>query len=143
MFDKYKARFKKFEEDHESVHKGIQHVEKNKTVYAAIGGSALTFAGVKAFGRTPELKQILKSNPSISGIAYKSSQVINNTIVQEMVRQGEPGKKTFWVEKGIWFPSRKCAAIASGVSITSVSKICDGVLDSVKGQHFVDGGNMV
>jgi hypothetical protein len=141
MFEKAKERIKKLEEDHESIHKVVQHVEDHKETYI-IGAGCLT-AGYFLRGGTPDVKQILKSHPRISGLAYKSSQTINNTVVQEMVRQGEPGKKTFWVEKQLWFPSRKLAAIASGISITSVSKVCDGELDSVKGQSFIDGGDMI
>src|SRR4051812_47670834 len=129
MFEKTKAQIEKFQEDHENVRKAVQHVKDNKNFY--IAAPAIFGAGY-LLRANPDVKQVLKTHPRISGLAYKSTQVINNTVVQNMERQGEPGKKTFWVEKGIWFPSRKCAAIASGVSTTSVSKICDGVLESVK-----------
>lgn len=140
MFEKTKAQIEKFQEDHENVRKAVQHVKDNKNFY--IAAPAIFGAGY-LLRANPDMKQVLKTHPRISGLAYKSTQVINNTVVQEMVRQGEPGKKTFWVEKGIWFPSRNAAAKAAGISFTSVQKCCDGVIDSVKGQHFVDGGDMI
>lgn len=125
----------------EKAARARQHLKDNKKVYLVGAGCLAT--GYLLRSNPTRMKQMLENKPRNSGLLYKSTQVINNTVVQEMVRQGEPGKKTFWVEKGIWFPSRNAAAKASGVSITSVSKICDGLLDSVKDQHFVDGGNMM
>jgi hypothetical protein len=118
-----------------------QHLKDNRKVYLVGVGCLAT--GYLLRSRPTGMKQILENQPRNNGLLYKSSQIINNTVVQEMVRQGEPGKKTFWVEKQLWFPSRKLAANAANVSITSVSKVCDGAIDSVKGQHFLDGGNMI
>lgn len=143
MLDKYKDRFAKLEEDHENLRKIHQHVVANKTAYIAVPVALGVGYLLRSKIQAPDMEQIIETNPSNSGILYKSTQVINNTVVQEMVRQGEPGKKTFWVEKGIWFPSRKAAAIASGISHPSVSKCCDGIVESVKNQHFVDGGDMI
>lgn len=140
MLDKYKARFAKFEEDHESVRKVRIHFTENRNTYLV--GAGCLGAGY-LLRSAPDTTQILKTNPRISGIAYKSTQVINNTVVQEMVRQGEPGRKTLWVEKNLWFPSRGLAAQAANVSTSSVSKCANGIVDSVKGQHFVDGGDMI
>lgn len=76
MFDKYRARFAKFEEDHESVRKAKKHVEKHQTTYAAIGGSAITLVAVKVFGGPQVIVREAQNVPTV--ITNTVSPIFNN-----------------------------------------------------------------
>jgi hypothetical protein len=118
------------------------HIQKNKNTYLLTAGAFGTGMIIRGnMSGTPPI--FLTTNPRIGGLAYKSTQTITNTVIQEMVRQGEPGRKTFWVEKQLWFPSRGMAAKASGLSTASVSRCANGLIESAGKQHFIDGGDMV
>jgi hypothetical protein len=143
MFEKTKARIARFEETHDNFRAAHQHMLDHREAYIAVPVALGAGYLLRGKFQSPDMEQIIKTNPSNRGLLYKSSQVIHNTLVQEMVRQGEPGRKTLWVEKQIWFPSRGLAAQAADVSKSSVSKCCNGIIDSVKNQHFVDGGDMI
>jgi hypothetical protein len=119
------------------------HLKENKKFYAVGAGGMVAGAILTGVVKRPDVGQLLNNRASGTNLLYRSTQIVNNTVVQDMVRQGEPGRKTYWVEKGVWFPSRNAAAKAAGISLASVSKCCNGIIESVKDQHFVDGGDMV
>lgn len=135
MFDKYRARFAKFEEDHESVRKVKKHVEKHQTTYAAIGGSAITLVAVKVFGGPQVIVREAQNVPT----------VINNTIAPVMNNIGNQQTNTFGgpmtkmvkcLETGeIW---EKVTEAASGADVTlsKMSQHLNGHKDHVNGLHY-------
>src|SRR3954470_19139938 len=84
MFDKYRARFAKFEEDHESVRKVRKHVETNRIAYAAgVSGVGCLIIGGTAgamMGRKVEVSAIAKNTALVNW--RSSASVVQETIVQ-------------------------------------------------------------
>lgn len=127
MFDKYKERFDKLEEDHESVRKIKQHVEKNKLYYIA-GASGLSCLIVGGFGGAAlgktDVKQVVDSMKLIH-IQYKSPNV-NIALVKQACPDPIPvlDKMT-----GIPYPSIRRAAKITGMTPNEISKDLHGLAD--------------
>jgi hypothetical protein len=81
MFEKAKERVAKLEEDHESLRKVHQHVEKYQTVYAAVGGSAITLVAVKLFGKPQVIVKGAESLPSLINAPVFNNMPVISTVV--------------------------------------------------------------
>lgn len=91
MFDSFKERFAKLEEDHESIRNAKQHVEKYQVVYATIGGSAITLVAVKLFGRPQVIVKGDSGFPSLinnNTVAPVMQNVVNTIVLPAL---GDPG----------------------------------------------------
>lgn len=83
MFDKYKERWAKLEEDHESIRKAKQHVEKYQVVYAAVGGSFATLLVVRTFGK-PQI--IMKeAAPILAPVFNNNNMPVMKNVVENTV----------------------------------------------------------
>lgn len=130
MFEKAKARIKKLEEDHESVHKVIQHVEENKTTYLLTAGAFS--AGIIVRGRAPEIKQIIKPK-NLMGLGYKSPQIMNTIVLPA---KGDPGDVVQNLRTMETYPSKGELARALGMDRSRVSDYFTGKLPHLQGDQF-------
>jgi hypothetical protein len=142
MFDKYKDRFKKFEEDHESVHKVIQHVEDHKIAYiaGASGVSCLIIGGVAGMKIGPDtaIKPIAKN---VMLLGYKSPQTIKQEIVHIAAR-GDRGHVIIDAITGnVVGRSQNEAAILEGISRNSLRNNVAGLTEfASNGKKYIDLG---
>lgn len=120
MFDKYKDRFNKLEEDHESIRKIKQHIETNKLYYIA-GGTGLGCLIVGGFGGAAlgktDVKQTVDSLKLIH-IQYKSPNY-NLALVKRECMPPMPVRDKM---TGIPYPSINVAAKHTGKTIRAISK---------------------
>jgi len=79
MFDKYKERWTKLEEDHESIRKAKAHVEKYQVVYVAVGSSLATMIVVRTFSRPQMIMK--EASAMVPQVINNNMPVFNNTIV--------------------------------------------------------------
>lgn len=145
MFDKYKARFAKFEEDHESVRKGKQHVEKYQIVYATMGGSALTLVAVKLFGGPQVIVKELPSLPTVINNApvfnnqNVGNQLVNNVgHLHKIVKRIKPDGTEELFET-ITDAAKELApeyGIKTASAFDRISKVANGHLSDYKDDQF-------
>lgn len=135
MFEKYKERFDKLEEDHESVRKVKQHVEKYQVVYATLGGSAVTLVAVKIFGK-PQV--IVKGGEALPAIVntINNMPVFNNTVNNG----GHMRKIIRCIETDEMWPSMTKAAEAAGLTVQAMSDHIHGRTDHLYGLHYTIEG---
>ena len=125
MFDKYKDRFAKLEEDHESIRKVKQHVEDNKIYYIA-GASGLTCLLVGGFGGAAlgktDIKQTVDSLKLIH-IQYKSPNT-NIALVKQACPDPIPVLDKMTGES---YRSITRAAKITGENFANISKDAQGL----------------
>lgn len=134
MFDKYKERWAKFEEDHEAIHKVRIHFEKNGKIYLV--GAGCLGAGYLFRGNS---EQIVKAR-NFAGIAYRSPQT--NLVVTQLTRRGHPGYMIKCVNTGETFASIRRAAEAMGINRVDLHRHLRGDLSNVGGHIFENLGEM-
>lgn len=138
MFDSFKERFAKLEEDHESIRNAKQHVEKYQVVYATVGGSALTLVAVKLFGR-PQV--IVKGAGDLPAIVNTVAPVFNNHNIGNVVNNGGYARKIIrCVETDELWPSMSKAAEDAGHTLQAMSKHIHGQNEHLDGLHYVIEG---
>jgi len=135
MFDKYKERWAKLEEDHEAVRKVRTHFSDNRTTY-------LVGAGCLAAG------YILRRPQVITVINEAAAPVFNNTVapviapvMNNVVNNGGYSRKIIrCLETDQMWPSMKAAAEATGNTLHAMSRHCNGHLNDLGGLHYaIDG----
>jgi hypothetical protein len=147
MFDRFKERLVKLEEDHDNVRKAHEHVVKYQVVYATIGGSAVTLVAVKLFGKPQVIVKgdsglpMVINNTVAPVIAPVMSNTVNNTGYCTKIVQGLDDDGKLWP---------KAAALAAelaeehGVSFeaarTLLSKHLNGHTDHAYGKRYVTYG---
>lgn len=139
MFDKYKARFAKFEEDHESVRKATQHVEKYQVVYATIGGSVVTLVAVRVFGGPQVIVKEAVGLPTVinNTVAPIIAPVMNNIGNQQTNTFGGPMTKMVkCLETGEMWETVTDAAEAAGTSMAYMSRHLNGHKDHLYNKHY-------
>lgn len=143
MFDNFKARMKKLEEDHESIHKVVQHVEEHKMAYVAgaSGVGCLIIGGTAGsiFGREVLVKPIAK-NAMLMG--YKSPQSIVQETIVHVSAKGERGHVIIDAVTGVPVGrSLREAATNEGISRTALRETCRGLRDvAPNGKKYIDLG---
>lgn len=146
MFDKYKARFAKFEEDHESVRKAAQHVEKYQVVYATIGGSVVTLIAVRVFGGPQVIVKEAVGLPTvINNAPVFNNQNVGNQLVNNIGRCCKIVQDLETEE--LWPKANALAAelaekhgITFDAARTMLSKHLNGHSDHVFGKQYVTYG---
>lgn len=146
MFEKAKARFDKLEEDHESLRKVHQHVEKYQLVYAVAGSSALTLVAVKLFGKpqvivkgASELPMVI-NNTVAPVIAPVMTNIVNNAgHMHKIVKRIKPDGTEELFES--LTDAAKELAPEYGIKTTSafdrISKVANGHIPDYKGDQFI------
>jgi hypothetical protein len=141
MFDKYRERFAKFEEDHESVRKMRMHVEKNKIAYAAgaSGVGCLIIGGTAGamMGRKVEVSAVAKNTALVNW--RSSASVVQETIVQ-MPARGHRGNVIWCNELKRAFPSQNAAAKELRLHASNLSSQLAGKIPHVGGYTFQNLG---
>jgi hypothetical protein len=140
MFENIRARIKKLEEDHESIHKAKLHVEKYQLVYAAAGSSVLTLVAVRTFGGPQVIVREAANLPAV--INNTVAPVFNNENVgNQLVNNGGHMRKIVrCLETDELWPSMSKAAEAAGHSLTRMSDQIHGRTDHLDGLHYVIEG---
>ena len=136
MFDKFKARIEKLEEDHDSVRKAHQHVVKYQVVYATVGGSAFTLVVVKIFGKPQVIVTAAENLPAVVNNTIHNTPVFNNT----MNNGGHMRKIVRCLETDQLWPSMSKAAEDVGTSLHKMSQHVNGHKEHVDGLHYVIEG---
>jgi hypothetical protein len=134
MFDRFKERLAKLEEDHDNIRKMHQHVEKHKIVYIA-GASGLGFlviGGISgaALGKT-DVKQTVDSLKLIH-IQWKSP----NTIIALVKPELRPPQPVLDKTTGIPYPSLNQAAKYTGEILSKVRADAHGA--QLRFEHLPD-----
>jgi hypothetical protein len=129
MFDKYRERFAKFEEDHESVRKMRIHLEKNGKVYL-VGAGCL---GAGYLLRRPQVIEIVNEvSPAIAPVI--APVITNNNIV--IAALGDPGNVVECVETGVKYASQGQLARTIGESAVNVGHHLHGKIPDLHGLHY-------
>jgi|SRR3954447_8012788 hypothetical protein len=146
MFDSFKERFAKLEEDHESIRNAKQHVEKYQVVYATVGGSALTLVAVKLFGRPQVIVKGDSSLPMVINntvapvIAPVMNNVQNNTgHLHKIVKRIAPDGTEELFET-VNDAARELApeyGIKAASTLDRISKVANGHLPDYRGDRFI------
>lgn len=142
MFEKYKERFDKLEEDHESIRKVKEHVVKYQVAYAIVGGGAITLVGVKLFGK-PQV--IVKGSEGLPTIEINNNPVIAPVMSIVNDNAGHCCKIVQRLEdEELWGKIKDVVeelAEEHNVSPESVRRMMDrhfrGELENVFGNHYV------
>jgi hypothetical protein len=149
MFDKYKERFAKFEEDHESIRKIKQHFERNQQAYFFGGG--VVFAGITSLIVRDTVSQcisrgipvaaqggipVLGESNAIQNVVTGKHNVLNSVSYISANRQGPPSWVVRCLDTGDVFTSQKIAAAEMGLPANELSRHLNGILDNVRGYHF-------
>lgn len=131
MFDKYKERWTKFEEDHETIRKVRIHFEENGKLYL-VGAGCL---GAGYLLRRPQMITIVTEAPAIS-------PVFNNmpTFTNIVNNGGHMRKIVRCLETDELWPSVSKAAEAMSVTLSLMSNHLNGRHDHINGMHFVIEG---
>lgn len=137
MFDSFKERFAKLEEDHESIRNAKQHVEKYQVVYATVGGSALTLVAVKLFGRPQVIVKGAGDLPAIVNTIH-NTPVFNNHNIGNQLNSfgGHMTKLVKCIETGEMWETVTDAAEAAGSSLSLMSRHLNDHKDDVYGLHY-------
>jgi hypothetical protein len=130
MFDKYKERWAKLEEDHEKIRQIRIHLEDNKQTYLLVAGAF--GAGMVVRGRAPEIKQVIKPRNTM-GLAYKSSQIMNTIVLPA---KGDPGDVVQNLRTLETYPSKGELARELGIARAIVSKYFSGELPDLLGDQY-------
>lgn len=146
MFDKYKERFKKLEEDHESVRKAHAHIQKYHVYYIAGASGAVCIVGTRLFF-PPVVNNIIEQVPPVISPVFNNhniGNVVNNTVnnvghQSKIVRRIEDGK--------IWEKSAEAArelAEEKGITLERaqwlISRNANGRIPDVFGEHYENFG---
>lgn len=139
MFDKYRARFAKFEEDHESVRKVTKHIEKHQLLYASGATGVLCILGTRTFARPTVITNVIEQAAPIVAPVFNNHNIGN--IVNTTVNHGGYVRKIIrCVETDEMWPSMTKAAEAAGHSLRSMSNQIHGHTDHLDGFHYVIEG---
>lgn len=119
MFDKYKERFAKIEEDHENVRKFHQHVLKYQLYYVSGATALVSVAGMRVLSRPTTITNIVEQAPPVISPVFNNhniGNVVNNTVNNA----GHCCKIVQDLESGKLWPTAKSLAmeIAEEHSIT-------------------------
>ena len=126
MFDKYKERWAKLEEDHESVRKIKTHFEVNGKLYL-VGAGCLT-AGYLL--RRP-VKVVNESPAPVFNNHVKP--VFNNIVISALGDPGNVVQNPITLET---WPSQGALARSLGVAPSLVSAYFHGKIPDLKGEHY-------
>lgn len=134
MFDKYRERFAKFEEDHESVRKIRMHVEKNGKVYLV--GAGCLGAGYLVRGKvSPEVVQTFTDSRNNVGTVINRSKNVD-VIIQYVKARNYVANPVRCLETGEEWPSQIEAAIAKTISPAVLSQHLNGKLEHANRLHY-------
>jgi hypothetical protein len=135
MFDKYRARFAKFEEDHESVRKVTKHIEKHQLLYASGATGVLCILGTRTFARPTVITNVIEQAAPIVAPVFNNHNVGN--IVNTTVNNGGPMHKIVQcIETGEIWEKVTDAANNAGVTLQKMSQHLNGHKDHVDGLHY-------
>jgi hypothetical protein len=134
MFDRFKERLVKLEEDHDNVRKAHEHVVKYQVVYATIGGSAVTLVAVKLFGK-PQV--IVKGDSGLPMVINNTVAPVIAPVMSNTVNNG--GHLTKMVKRlsdgAIWETVTE-AAEANDIPLTVLSRHINGHKPDAHGEIF-------
>jgi hypothetical protein len=145
MFDKTKERVKKFQEDHESVHKIIQHVEKNKNTY--LTGAGCLGAGF-VFGKYYQRPIIIDFQPVINNAPvfnnHNIGNVVENTVnnighLHKIVKRIKPDGTVQFFES-VNDAARELApeyGIKASSTLDRISKVANGHIPDYRDDKFI------
>lgn len=132
MFDKYRARFAKFEEDHESVRKIKKHLQDNRQTY-------LVGAGCLAGGyflRRPNVITVINeaTAPTISPVFNNSN--VGNVVNNVVNNGGHMTKMVKRVSDGTIWETVTDAAEANDIPMSVLSRHINGHKPDAHGEVF-------
>lgn len=135
MFDKYKARFAKFEEDHESVRKVTKHIEKHQVLYASGATGVLCIFGTRTFAKPTVVNNIIEQAAPVISPVFNNHNIGN--VVNNVVNNGGHMHKIVQcLETGEIWEKVTDAAEASGTSLSYMSRHINGHKEDVFGKHY-------
>jgi hypothetical protein len=142
MFDRFKERLVKLEEDHDNVRKAHEHVVKYQVVYATIGGSAVTLVAVKLFGKPQVIVKGDSGLPMVinNTVAPVIAPVMSNTVnnaghCTKVVQDLETGD--LWSKVGeLAYELTETHGITYDTARTMLSRHLNGHRDQVFGKQY-------
>jgi len=144
MFDNFRERIKKLEEDHDNLRKIHQHVDKHKVAYVAgaSGLGCLVIGGTAGniFGKKVAVSAIAKNTALVNWKPIAS--VVQETVVQ-MPARGHRGNVIWCNELKRAFPSQNFAAKELGLHAGNLSSHLQGRLPHVNGYTFKNLGENI
>jgi hypothetical protein len=126
MFDKYKERYAKLEEDHESVRKIRLHFKANGKTYLV--GAGCFGSGYLMRGKSSGIKQVVDN----FNIKYKSPT--NNIVLAAL---GDPGNVVQNPRTRETWPSQGALARNLKVTPALVSAYFHGKIPNLKGEEYI------
>lgn len=139
MFDKYKERFAKIEEDHENVRKFHQHVMKYQLYYASGATAFISVAGMRILAKPTTITNLLEQAPTVVAPVFNNHNIGN--VVNNTVNNGGPMRKIIrCVETDEMWPSMSKAASDAGYSLQRMSDQIHGRTEHLDGLHYVIEG---
>jgi|tagenome__1003787_1003787.scaffolds.fasta_scaffold20751142_2 hypothetical protein len=139
MFDKYKARFAKFEEDHESVRKVTKHIEKHQVLYASGATGVLCIFGTRTFAKPTVVNNIIEQAAPVISPVFNNHNIGN--VVNNVVNNGGYTRKIVrCIETDEMWPSMTKAASSAGHTLQAMSKHIHGQNEHLDGLHYVIEG---
>ena len=133
MFDKYKERWTKLEEDHESIRKVRIHFEKHGKTYL-VGAGCLTAGYLLRGASAPDVVQTIHGNENIGTVINKSKNV--DVVIKYLNLRNYNAKPVRCLETLKEWPSQIEAAEELGMAPWILSQHLTGKFENAKGFHF-------
>lgn len=134
MFKKTRERIAKLEQDHESIHKVVQHFDDHSEAYLA-GAGCLVVGYVFRGRKCPDVVQTFTdSNDNIAPIVNRSKNV--KIVTQYLNQRNYNARPVRCLETGVEWPSQAEAAEAMGIAAWIISQHLTGKFEDAKGFHF-------
>lgn len=127
MFKKTRERIKKLEQDHESIHKVVQHFDANKDRYIfGAGGATITFVVMKKFGGQPliDASQNVRQNAKNQALINWKPEINQIALVKRACPEPIPVLDTLTGES---YASLRRAAKITGETLSTISKDAHGL----------------
>src|SRR4051794_18430194 len=134
MFDKYKARFAKFEEDHEAVRKVRIHFEENRDTYL-VGVGCLGAGYLLRSHSSPDVVQTFTDSTDNIGTVINRSKNVD-VVIKYLNARNYNAQPVRCLETLQEFPSQKEAAEAFKMASNILSQHLNGKFEHAKGFHF-------
>jgi|SRR3954471_18619500 hypothetical protein len=142
MFDKFKARIAKLEEDHDNLRKLHQHVDSNKIAYAAgaSGLGCLILGGMAGLALGHEVA-VSPTAKNMMLLGYKSPQSIIQETVVNVAAKGSRGHIIVDGAGNVVGRSLREAAANEHVPYTTMRNVCKGLRATAgNGKTYTDLG---
>lgn len=136
MFDKYKKRWAKLEEDHEAIRKVRLHVEKHQVVYASGVTGLVCIFGTRAFARPTQIINIVEQATPVIAPVINNSPVFNNDNSSLVNFGGHMTKMVKRLSDGKIWETVTEAAGDEGFDMTRFSRHLNGHTEHLNGEIY-------